>query len=273
MASAHPVEIRHLSIGVIGSIQPDPLRRFLTNADDGLAHRFLWVWPERTTTFRIPRRSDASPKADDDGARAAIFAMENLDRDREACTRPPGEPKRVPCAPAATDLLEAYGQTILDRSQTVTPWYASTLNKAPGLALRLSLVLTFLRWSAEWNKPEPVEIHETAMAAAIALMDDYFLPQAERVRDCASVGEGESDARALITLIRRLGTKRVTGREVHRIATGRLADTRIRRAAFDILVDAGLLVEDFMREGGTPGRKKQWYRVHPAVLTRKNIDA
>lgn len=258
-----PVEIRHLSIGVIGSVQPDPLRRFLTNADDGLAHRFLWVWPERTTTFRIPRKNDAGVKADDDAARAAIFAMENLDRDREACARPPGEPKRVPCSPAATDLLEAYGQTILDRSQSVTPWYASTLNKAPGLALRLSLVLTFLRWSSEVDKPEPEEIDGSAMAAAIVLMEDYFLPQAERVRDCASVGEGESDARTLIALIRRLGTERVTGREVHRIATGRLADTRIRQAAFDILVDAGLLVEDFKREGKTPGRKKEMYRVHP----------
>lgn len=194
-----PVEIRHLSIGVIGSVQPDPLRRFLTNTDDGLAHRFLWMWPERTTTFRIPRKSDIGPKADDDGALGAFLALDAL------TTAIAGEPTPIQVASEATDLLEEYGQTIMDRSANVSAWYASALGKAPGLALRLSLVLAYLRWSPNADQAEPTQIGADIMAAAIELMESYFLPQSERVRDCASVGDGETDARALIALLRKLG--------------------------------------------------------------------
>lgn len=264
-----PIEIRHLSIGVIGSVQPDPLRRFLTNTDDGLAHRFLWMWPERSTTFKIPRKSETQLKADDEGALAAFMALDQLDAaDPETGVRPRplGEPKRISCSPAATDLLEAYGQAVMDRCENASAWYASTVNKAPGLALRLSLVLTYLRWSVEGDTAEPQEIDAANMQRAITLMDEYFLPQAERVRDCASLGDAENDARALIALIRKLGLDRVTGRMIHRIASGRLADTRIRKAAFDVLVDAGLLREAFTRKGKTAGRQKEWYLVHPLVL-------
>lgn len=264
-----PIEIRHLSIGVIGSVQPDPLRRFLTNTDDGLAHRFLWMWPERSTTFKIPRKSETQLKADDEGALAAFIALDQLDApDPETgkLPRPLGEPKRVSCSPAATDLLEAYGQSIMDRCENASAWYASTMNKASGLALRLSLVLTYLRWSVEADKPEPQEIDADNMQRAIRLMDEYFLPQAERVRDCASVGDAENDARALVALIRKLGLNRVTGRMIHRIASGRLADTRIRKAAFEVLVDAGLLREAFSRKGKTVGRQKELYVVHPSLL-------
>ncbi|MGC5777340.1 DUF3987 domain-containing protein [Methylobacterium sp. NFXW15] len=196
----------------------------------------------------------------------ALDQLDAADPETGVRPRPLGEPKRISCSPAATDLLEAYGQAVMDRCENASAWYASTVNKAPGLALRLSLVLTYLRWSVEGDTAEPQEIDAANMQRAITLMDEYFLPQAERVRDCASLGDAENDARALIALIRKLGLDRVTGRMIHRIASGRLADTRIRKAAFDVLVDAGLLREAFTRKGKTAGRQKEWYLVHPLVL-------
>ncbi len=47
------MRIPRLSIGVIGSVQPDPLRDVVTKSDDGLAHRLLWMWPEAPTGFKI----------------------------------------------------------------------------------------------------------------------------------------------------------------------------------------------------------------------------
>ena len=256
-----PVVIPHLSIGVIGSVQPDPLRQFLANSDDGLAHRFLWMWPDRTMTFKIPRRSDGAQPQDDEAAIAAFLRIDRLD------VREDGEPVRIPVSAAAIDLLEAYGQKMLEKAETVSAWYASTLGKVPGLALRLSTVLTYLWWSTEGDE-QPTEISPKAMRAAIHLLDAYFLPQAERVRQSASVTDGEADARALVAVLREQGWERFTGRKLHRVARGRLTDLRHRKAACQTLVEAGLLREDFQRAGETPGRKQEWYDVNPVVFSR-----
>ncbi|WP_339162729.1 DUF3987 domain-containing protein [Methylobacterium bullatum] len=259
-----PVVIPHLSIGVIGSVQPDPLRQFLSNSDDGLAHRFLWMWPERTTSFKIPRRADGAQPPDDAVAFSALTRIDRLS------LREDGEPVRIPVSAAAIDLLEAYGQEMLERAETVSSWYASTLGKVPGLALRLSAVLTYLRWSTE-GADEPQEINAEAMRDAIRLMNTYFLPQAERVRQSAAVTDGEADARALIAVVREQGWERFTGRKLHRVARGRLTDLRHRKAACQTLVEAGLLREDFQRAGDTAGRKQEWYDVNPAVFSRMNL--
>lgn len=253
-----PVEIPHLSIGVIGSVQPDPLRDFLTKSDDGLAHRFLWMWPEAPTSFKIPRRSDTHARADDDRARTALIAIDDLK------TEVANRPDEVAVTPAATDLLQAFGQRMMDDARGKSAWYASTLNKAPGQALRLSAVLTFLRWCGEnWDVEPPTTIDADRMSDAIRLMDVYFLEQAKRVRQTATVGDGEADARAVLAILRERGWKDCfTGRQLQRVASGRLANTALRKEACAILVEAGLLWWKPEREGTTKGREREEYRVN-----------
>ncbi|GJD80975.1 hypothetical protein GCM10007886_31050 [Methylobacterium gregans] len=257
-----PVEIPHLSIGVIGSVQPDPLRDFLTKSDDGLAHRFLWMWPDGPTSFRIPRKSDAHEQADDDRARAALIAIDDM------TTRVKDRPDEVAVSSEATDLLQTFGQQMMDDARGKSAWYASTLNKAPGQALRLSAVLTFLQWSggAEDTDP-PTTIDAARMAKAIHLMKVYFLEQAKRVRQTATVGDGEADARAVLAILRERDWRDCfTGRQLQRVASGRLANTRLRKDACAILVEAGLLYWKPEREGTTKGREREEYRVNARVI-------
>lgn len=133
---------------------------------------------------------------------------------------------------------------MMDAAEGCSTWYASTLNKPPGQALRLSAVLTFLHW---WAEPEgtPVSkrIDGAQMQEAIILMSAYFLHQARRVRQTAAVGDGEADARAVLAVIRERKWERFTGWQLQRVSSGRLADTRNRKAACEILVEAGLLRE------------------------------
>lgn len=264
-----PVEIPHLSIGVIGSVQPDPLRDFLTKSDDGLAHRFLWMWPEAPTSFKIPRKADAHERADDDRARAALIAIDDLP------TRIANRPDEVSVSPQATDLLQAFGQKMMDEAHGKSAWYASTVNKAPGQALRLSAVLTFLRWSGEAVDGEaPTTIEADRMADAIRLLDTYFLEQAKRVRQTATVGDAEADARAVLAILRDRGWRDTfTGRQLQRVASGRLANTRNRKDACAILVDAGLLWWKPEREGTTKGREREEYRVNARVIFPQELRA
>lgn len=92
-------------------MQPEPLRDFLLKSDDGLAQRFLWMWPEAPTTFQIPRRTDTVDKADDDGARAALIALDDL------TTKVQGRPDPVSVISEAVDLLQAFGQAMMDEGR------------------------------------------------------------------------------------------------------------------------------------------------------------
>ena len=87
----------------------------------------------------------------------------------------------------------------------------SAYGKARGLALRLSLVLTMLRWCAEdgWAPP-PTEITADALAAACDLVADYFMPMAERVYGDAAARPVQRNAATLARWI-----KRTKATEVH----------------------------------------------------------
>jgi uncharacterized protein DUF3987 len=42
----NPVAVPHMAVAVYGGTQPEKLRKFLSDGDDGLLSRFLCVWPE-----------------------------------------------------------------------------------------------------------------------------------------------------------------------------------------------------------------------------------
>jgi hypothetical protein len=73
MKSRKPLCIRHLSIGVIGGIQPDKLADVLDGPDDGLTSRFLWVFPDALPRFKLAREA-----ADDSAAQEALEQLSNL---------------------------------------------------------------------------------------------------------------------------------------------------------------------------------------------------
>ncbi len=62
MRSSEPLQIRHLSIGVLGGVQPDKLPAIIAGPDDGLAARFLWSWPDVRRAFLSPATSPAMPQ-------------------------------------------------------------------------------------------------------------------------------------------------------------------------------------------------------------------
>jgi len=52
---SEPIHIPHLTVGVLGSIQPDKLPVVTGGADDGFASRFLWMWPDPVEGFTLNR--------------------------------------------------------------------------------------------------------------------------------------------------------------------------------------------------------------------------
>jgi hypothetical protein len=83
---------------------------------------------------------------------------------------------------AAAQRLVNFAQTMQKRKEAATGLMRSAIGKARGLALRLSLVLEYLRWCGEDGCAlPPVTISDDAMLAATKFVSEYALPMAGRL--------------------------------------------------------------------------------------------
>jgi hypothetical protein len=257
MKSRKPLCIRHLSIGVIGGIQPDKLADVIDGPDDGLTSRFLWVFPDALPRFKLAREA-----ADDSAAQDALERLSNLSMGSDAHGNP--EPVIVRLSRSAEDVLEQFGQTMATRSHEACGALASALGKARGHALRLAAILEFTWWAWECDS-EPTVISEQAVGAACRLLEEYFIPMAERVYGDAAIPVPERNARTLARYLKQGKLREFNARALQRVIGGPLRDADAVKAACAALIEAGLIREQFSRSGATPGKKAHNYEVNPAV--------
>jgi Protein of unknown function (DUF3987) len=253
-----PIKIAHLSVGLLGGVQPDKLHSILEQADDGLASRILWAWPEPLPTIKLARRIDHDPRARDAFSRLAGLWLG---------TDEAGRPEPVPiCLSAdALDVLEEFAQHILPRTGEATGLVASALGKARGHVLRISLVLEYLWWASEGGS-EPVEIGRRAVEQAVRLVSSYFLVMAERVIGDAAIPLEERRAMVLVRWLRSTGVPTFNAREARRKISGPLRNAKDMQAACEVLEEAGLIRSIASRAGEKPGQQTKDYEVNPAVM-------
>jgi len=228
-----PIVIPRLAVAMYGTTQPDKLALLMRGADDGLLARILWVWPD-PIAFRLGLR-----------APDAAWATEALDRLRKLDLQPgdPPTPIMVPLTDKARAMIESFGGEMQQRQANAGGLLRSAIGKARGQALRLALVLEYLRWCGDSGNAEPPrEIGARAFAAAASLVADYFVPMAERVYGDASASDQERDA---ATLARWIFGKRPAELHVRHFATRSSAagasDSGADPRAADTLVEADWL--------------------------------
>jgi hypothetical protein len=166
-----PIVIPRLAVAVYGGTQPDRLARIKHDGDDGLLGRLLWLWPE-PIPFRL---GEQAPGAD--------WAITALDRLRELDLQPgqPPQPIMMRLTAEGRRDIEIFGRGLQDRQQHASGLLRAAYGKARGQALRLALVLEMLWWCAEDTSAPPNRITSRALKAAATLMEEYFLPMAQRV--------------------------------------------------------------------------------------------
>lgn len=255
--SPDPVFIPHLIAAMFGTIQPDRLEDILSGADDGLASRYLWSWP--------PAKPFAQPCGAADIQAAANRLL--LIADLQMVKNEAGEllPAYVHLSPDARAVLADFARAMQTRENNASPLVKSSLGKARGQALRLSIVLEYLWWSASpAGTPEPGEISLAAMRAATGLMDAYFLPMAARVLGDSAVPLEERNARTLAGWLMDRRPERINVSMIRDEARlNNLRETGPVKQACKFLEDARWLREATL--SGGRGRPRGDYRVNPKL--------
>jgi hypothetical protein len=257
-----PIRIAHLSIGVLGGVQPDKLGLVLEGPDDGLAARLLWTWPDALPEFRLAREPILETPA--------AHAFTRL-TDLEMVPATPGgtpEPVKLPLVRDAEARLEQFARELAGRGHDASGLLGGALGKARGHALRLSAILEHLWWCAKGGRP-PETTSADAMLVAIALLDGYFIPMAERVFGAACIPVRERAAMVVARHLRRHKLASFNARKLRREIGGVVREASAMEAACAVLVEAGLIRRQSSRSGATSGRPAQNYEVNPLLLRVK----
>jgi hypothetical protein len=177
-SSPNQIIIPRLAVSWYGDIQPSLVAQVIQGADHSLLTRFMWFWPV-SVPFDIPR----SPAIE-----WAISALDRLRMLDLVASEDGLTPLTVPLDTAAAQRLVRFAQSMRERQKATTGLMRSTIAKARGHALRLSLVLEYLRWCGEDRYSAPPDtISDDAMLAATKLVDEYAIPMADRLYRYASM--------------------------------------------------------------------------------------
>ncbi|MCA3307554.1 MAG: DUF3987 domain-containing protein, partial [Roseomonas sp.] len=242
--------IDHLTIGLIGALTVDKGRAVMAEQDnDGLAARFLHVWPDA--------RKPSIPKGEPPDAmlRDALMKIVSL------AWEPP-EPVLLPFTKGAQDIVHA--RDVMAKGAKDGGLLGAWIGKMPGHVIRLAVIFQHLQWLADGGDP-PREIDEMAAGRADGLLGEYFLPMAARFFGQDALPQSARDARLLARVIVEERRERLNSRLQARSAPIRNLD-RVKDALQD-LEAAGWVRRDPVRHGDGPGRPRDDWEVRPDLLT------
>jgi Protein of unknown function (DUF3987) len=262
-----PIDVPRLVVAAYGGTQPEKLATMLQDADDGLFSRVLWAWPS-PIPFRLGREKPGAGWAID-----ALNRLRELELEAPLVAGGTPCPLKVKLAPEALPHMETFARDMQAAQQEAGGLMRSAYGKARGLALRLSLVLEMLWWSAEdGTASPPIIISVKAFLAAAALVADYFMPMAERVYGDAAATETERNAATLARRIVKTKASEVHVRSLQREARlPGLREAHVIGEAIGALQEADWLGEQ--ESGISKGkRRRNAYPVNPRVHARAAAD-
>lgn len=249
-----PLIVKHLTASVLMATQPGPLKRLLLQTDDdGLGVRFMYFAPTRLPPFKVP-----TVIPDMGWAEAALRRLHGL-------ALADGEPVPVSFNPAARAMMAEWAAQDSEATRAAKGRYASYRGKGRGMVARLALVLEYLFWCGEEDRPEPAAVSEGAVAAAIDIYDGYLLPSASGFLIEGSASQAEDDAAAVAHWLATNRPSQLRCRDEERKGGFPCRGDRLK-AACRLLVEAGWIRE---RQGNEKrmGRPAVVFEVNPALPT------
>jgi hypothetical protein len=262
----NPISIEHCSVAIVGGMVPDRLREALAGADDGLAARFLFVWPNPLPIGPLVDRGDIETKRRRDTLARAARRLRGLHMGEELDGTP---------APHAL-RLDDFGRRLLDDiyikamtcAEAASGMAASWHGKNPGRALRLALVYELLAWAGRCDSdPEPSVVSEDSLIRAADYLE-YAAAMFHRIEGGLSIERSEVDAAKIARYLRDRRIVELNERELYQTAGWAwFRKKESRERALRILEDG-----HWIRRPGSAvaasqgGRPRHDWEVSPRVL-------
>ncbi len=242
-------------LSACGTIQPERLAELLMNrADDGLLARFLVAWPNPVPPVWATRPVDEGRMTD------LLRRLRSLQPETGDDGQP--RPLTLPLAPDAATAFGGWYERTKTEAQVVGGLMGSFRGKCEGVAARLALVLELLQWAAVGG-PEPRAVSIESVAHATGLVEDYFVPMAERVYGDSARPPAERDAVMLLKAIVKRRARTFNARAARRDwGLSGLRDAGRMTAALAVLAD-GDCIRARGESGPQGGRKPADYEANP----------
>jgi len=255
-----PIWIEHAALAMLGGMVPDKLRETIAEADDGLAARFIYIWPELVPIAPLTSCSDSDARKRRDKLLTAARLLRSLAMGVDEHDIP--APRALQLDPDAFGLFDEQRRDAMTRAREPAGFTAEWHGKNPGRALRLALVFELLAWAARGGT-EPAHVSAEAVCRAGEYLD-YAGAMLDRVTAGLVIGQAEADAAHIgrHLLARRAG--HINERELYQTAGFRWArDTKRRMPALHRLEHAHWI----RRPGaGSYGRPRGDWDVSPRLM-------
>lgn len=256
-----PLTIERLTVGVMGGIQPDPLKSLLHKVgDDGLVARFIPIWPDPAPLCR-PRTG--SNEALMEKALSKLLTLD-LVTDENGADRP----WFLHFTEEAQALMDEFRRAVREWENQAEGLMLSFMGKLPGLAARLALILGHIDWAID-EAEEPREITAEHFGRAAHLVEAYIVPMARRSYAEAAAPKKERAARHLINIIQEEHWDHFTPREVQRLDRKGLQKIEEINPALKFLEDEACIRSIEQPASPQGGRPKRVFKVNPLVHRRQ----
>lgn len=254
-----PTQVRHLSVSVLGGIQPDRAAAlFHKGDDDGLTSRFLYVWPDKVEAER------PNVVANQERALSGLRCLSDLQLGTSGDSE--AEPVIMLLSDEAAALFQDWRKPHV-ANEPASGRFAGWWGKCPGFVLRIAANLQLLWWSAESDPTPPETIGMLAVDAAIKLVDDYFTPMARIVYTGNAPSREYALASALAEEIQARGNEILNGREVYKFwNVPGIRNAETFQDAATVLTTANWLRHARYSGSAKGGRSRNEFIVHPKLI-------
>jgi Protein of unknown function (DUF3987) len=248
------------AVSIVGSLDPEQLDAALEGTGDGLAARFLYVWPG-PAPYRSLRA--LKPVREDE----AVNALQRIAR----AVGTPTTPLVLAFEDQAVTVFDACLERLHGETLRAEGLLAGWLGKGRGTVARLAAVLALLDWTANRpsNAPPPTVITAQHLHAAWNLWERYYRPHARAVFDRAGPSDRARKARQVIGWIRARGATQISREDVRREALRQTVKATGADEVILSLEQAGVLREVVDEEEyPSRGRPVRRWQVNPGLLAK-----
>jgi hypothetical protein len=251
------VHVPAVMLSMLGATQPARLRALIDAVQDGLAARVWWFYPDVAPTAAMA--VEPGPTSELKALLTKLVALAPAGGDG------PEYSAGLPLAPDTMGILQSSSERWVGQMRLTDGPFRDALGRAAQYARRLAAILAIVEHAGSGRDGLPARVERADVEAAVAIVDRYLLPMAERVLGAARTPR-ESDAARLVRFLARMGLDVVNVRaDIHRAAGSPVRDPE---AVAEALEELRLrhIVRPVARNEMGPGRPSICVEVNPAIF-------